>query len=88
MAAKRSPRFFDVLSEVAAEEAAFASLRDNASRDCMELTKSCVLVAPVTTLITSEAFEPCISSRASWANLFDRPAYHRASWATAACASS
>ena len=74
MAARRSPRFFDVLSEFAAEEAAFASLRDNASRDCMELTKSCVLVAPVTTLITSEAFEPCISSRASWA--------------TAACASS
>ena len=74
MAARRSLRFIEVFSETAASDAALASVRDSASRVCIELTNSLVLVDPVTTLITSEASEPCIESRAIWA--------------TAACASS
>ena len=74
MAARRSLRFIDVFNVFAASLAALASARLNASRDCMELINSCVLVEPVTTLITVDASEPCRSSRAICA--------------TAACASS
>ena len=48
----------DVFSVFAASVAALDSVLDKASRDCMELMNSWVLVAPVTTLITVEASEP------------------------------
>ncbi len=57
----------DVLNVFAASVAALDSVLDNASRDCMELMNSCVLVEPVTTLITVDASDPCMSSRAIWA---------------------